>query len=52
MKISLFDELLADAIGMKPALGYFHADLFRDELGLNLDDTIQNNGRIHVYRQK
>ena len=37
---------------MKAALGYFHADLFRVGLGLNLDDTIQNNGRAHVYIQK
>ena len=52
MRINLFDELLADAIGMKTALGYFHADLFRRGLGLNLDGTIQDNGRAHVYIQK
>ena len=36
MRINLFDELLADAIGMKTALGHFQAELFRQGLGLNL----------------
>ena len=52
MGINLFNELLADAIAMKTALGYFHADLFRRGTGLNLNDTIQANGRAHVYIQK
>ncbi len=51
MRINLFDELIADAIGMKTALGSFHADLFRQGLGLNLDGTIQDNARAHVYIQ-
>ena len=52
MRINLFDELLADAIGMKTALGFFHADLFRQGLGLNLDGTIQDDARAHVYVQQ
>ena len=52
MRINLFDELLADAIGMKTALGYFHADLFRQGLGLNLDGTIQDDARARVYVQQ
>jgi len=52
MRINLFDELLADAMGMKRALGLFHADLFRQGLGLNCDGTIQNDARAQVYVQQ
>ena len=51
MRINLFDELIADAIGMKTALGSFHADLFRQGIGLNRDGTIQENARAHAYIQ-
>lgn len=51
MRINLFDELIADAIGMKTALGSFHADLFRQGLGLNRDGTTQKDARAHVYVQ-
>ncbi len=51
MRINLFDELIADAIGMRTALGSFHADLFRQGLGLNHDGTIQKDARAHVYVQ-
>ena len=52
MRINLFDELLADAIGMKTALGHFQAELFRQGLGLNLDGTIQDDARAHLYVQQ
>ena len=52
MRINLFDELLADAIGMKTALGHFQAELFRQGLGLNLDGTLQDDARAHIYVQQ
>ena len=52
MRINLFDELIADAIGMKTALGHFHADLFRQGLGLNVDGTLQDDARAHTYIQE
>ena len=52
MRINLFDELLADAIGMKTALGHFQAELFGQGLGLNLDGTIQDDARAHIYVQQ
>ena len=52
MRINLFDELLADVIGMKIALGHFQAELFRQGLGLNLDGTPQDDACAHIYKQQ
>ena len=37
---------------MKTALGHFQAELFRQGLGLNLDGTIQDDARAHIYVQQ
>lgn len=49
MRINLFDELLADAIGMLAGLGLFSSELFRQGLGLNKDATLMDNARAKVY---
>ncbi len=49
MRLNLFDELIADSLGMLKALHLFSADLFRQGLGLNLDATTTKNGRVHTY---
>lgn len=52
MRLNLFDELLADAMGMRASLGYFNADLFRLTLGINREGTTRKNGRFHTYTNK
>ena len=49
MRLNLYDELIADALGMLKALKIFSADLFRVGLGLNIDATTEKNGRVHTY---
>ena len=49
MRINLFDELIADAIGMLTALGYFNAEVFRHGLGLNAKGGIMDGARALVY---
>ena len=49
MRLNLFDELVADSLGMLKALQFFSADLFRHSLGLNVDATTSENGRVHTY---
>ena len=49
MRINLYDELVADALGMTAALGRFDADLFRRGLGLSMDAHPDTDARAHVY---
>ena len=49
MRINLFDELIADALGMLDALNYFSADLFRLGLGLTSAGNLREDARAHVY---
>ena len=49
MRLNLFDELIADALGMLRALNMFSADLFRQGLGLNNDASTTTTGRVHTY---
>ena len=49
MRINLYDELVADALGMTAALGRFDADLFRRGLGLSIDAHPDSDARAHVY---
>lgn len=51
MRINLFDELIADALGMLAALGQFKAALFLNSLGLNADGGLRDDARAHVYLQ-
>tara|TARA_B100002051_G_scaffold276463_1_gene324746 strand:+ start:1007 stop:1963 length:957 start_codon:yes stop_codon:yes gene_type:complete len=52
MRINLFDELIADALGMLDALHYFSADLFRLGLGLTSEGKLRDDARAHVYLKK
>lgn len=49
MRINLFDELIADALGMLASLGTFDADLFRQALGLSANGAPHDQARAHVY---
>ena len=49
MRINLYDEIVADAMGMIAALGHFDADLFRRGLGLSLDGIPDAEARANVY---
>ena len=49
MRLNLFDELVADALGMLKALKLFSADLFRQGIGLNNDASTNSTGRVHTY---
>lgn len=49
MRINLYDEIVADAMGMTKALGHFDADLFRRGLGLSREGTPNADARAHVY---
>ena len=49
MRINLYDEIVADAMGMTSALGYFDADLFRRGLGLSIEGVPMKEARAHVY---
>ena len=48
MRINLYDELVADALGMTAALGRFDADLFRRGLGLAIHAHPDSDARAHV----
>ena len=41
MRLNLYDKLIADALGMLKALKIFSADLFRVDLGVNIDTTTE-----------
>ncbi len=49
MRLNLFDELVADALGMLNSMQLYSAELFRRGLGLNVDATTTPNGRVHTY---
>ena len=49
MRINLYDELIADALGMLAALDCFDADLFRQGLGLSEEGVLQPGGRAQAY---
>ena len=49
MRLNLFDELVADALGMLKGLKFFSTDLFRQGLGLNNDASTNPTGRVHTY---
>ena len=49
MRLNLFDELIADALGMIASLGEFSADLFRRGLGLSADGLPCLHARVHAY---
>ena len=49
MRINLYDELIADAVGMLAALDRFDADLFRQGLGLSVEGALQPGGRAQAY---
>ncbi|QNI58713.1 hypothetical protein SynBIOSU31_01844 [Synechococcus sp. BIOS-U3-1] len=49
MRINLFDEIVADAMGMTAAIGHFDADLFRRGLGLSIEGVPEAQARAHVY---
>ena len=49
MRINLYDEIVADAMGMTAALGHFDADLFRRGLGLSSEGIPDRQARAHVY---
>lgn len=49
MRINLYDELVADCLGMIAAIGHFNADLFRKGLGLSWDGIPEKEARAHVY---
>ena len=49
MRINLYDEIVADAMGMTAALGHFDADLFRRGLGLSIEGVPEAQARAHVY---
>ena len=52
MRLNLYDELLADAMGMRASLGYFDAHLFALTLGLNSDGTAKKDGRAYTYTKE
>jgi hypothetical protein len=49
MRINLYDEIVADAMGMTAALRHFDADLFRRGLGLSIEGVPDAQARAHVY---
>ena len=49
MRLNLFDELIADSLGMLKALGLFSADIFRQGLGLEKDGSTTEKSRVHTY---
>ena len=50
MRTNLFDELLADFMGMTHALGRFSKDAFSRFLGLSHWPTAKPNARVHAYQ--
>ena len=49
MRLNLFDELIADTLGMLFAIDTFSADLFIKGLGINVDGNLNEGGRCHTY---
>ena len=49
MRLNLFDELIADALGMIKALGFFSALLFLQGIGINADGSPKKDARVHIY---
>lgn len=52
MRLNVYDELLADAMGMRASLGYFDAKLFALTLGIDSDGTANNRGRVFTYTKE
>lgn len=52
MRLNLYDELLADAMGMRASLGYFDANLFAVTLGLDCNGTAKQGARAHTYTKQ
>lgn len=50
MRNNLLDELLADYMGLKAALGRFRADWFLRFMGLEAWPRVREDGRVHTYR--
>lgn len=50
MRNNLLDELLADYMGLKAALGRFRADWFLRFMGLEGWPAVRDDGRVHTYR--
>ena len=50
MRLNLFDELLADCMGMAYALGAFRASWFLLGLGIEPSGGLDPRGRVHAYR--
>ncbi len=49
MRVNLLDELIADTMGMRKALGFFSAQLFRRCLGVHDDDSFAPAARVNTY---
>ena len=52
MRLNLYDELLADAMGMRVSLGYFNADLFALTLGIDSDGNAKKDARAYTYTKQ
>ncbi|KZR70186.1 hypothetical protein PMIT1313_00838 [Prochlorococcus marinus str. MIT 1313] len=52
MRLNLYDELIADTLGMLKSLKIFSTDNSRMELGLNIDSTTEINGSVHTYSRE
>jgi hypothetical protein len=50
MRLNLYDEIIADAMGMTHALGTFRAAWFLKGLGLDTWPTVSEHARVHTYR--
>lgn len=50
MRNNLLDELLADYMGLKGALGKFQSEWFLRFMGLEACPVVRPDGRIHTYR--
>jgi hypothetical protein len=49
MSLNLWDETIADCMGMTRALGTFRGDVFLRFLGLEGFPAVRESGRIHTY---
>ena len=52
MRLNLFDELIADTLGMIKALETFSAVLFLQGIGINADGSTKKDGRVHTYTRE
>lgn len=50
MRNNLLDEIMADYMGLKAALGHFRADWFLRFMGLEQPGTVRPSGRLALYR--